>query len=111
MRARRDDDDTECVRRKKRRNNIHLGDDGRLLGRLGRRLGRDDGGEGELGRERRGEHGSFVELECYCGVRDSIHSITHTHTRTRRFEFRCPWVPFFLFGAASVSGVSRVWVN
>ena len=33
----------------------YLGDDGRLLGHLGR-LGGDDGGEGELGRERRGEH-------------------------------------------------------
>ena len=35
--------------------NNYLGDDGRLLGHLGR-LGGDDGGEGELGRERRGEH-------------------------------------------------------
>ena len=35
---------------------IYLGDDGRRSRRLGR-LGGDDGGERELGRERRGEHG------------------------------------------------------
>ena len=35
---------------------IYLGDDGRRPRRLGR-LGGDDGGERELGRERRGEHG------------------------------------------------------
>jgi len=34
---------------------IYLGDDGRRSRRLGR-LGGDDGGERELGRERRGEH-------------------------------------------------------
>ena len=52
---------TDCTRDDRRREvtkqqkNNHLGDDGRLLGHLGR-LGGDDGGEGELGRERRGEH-------------------------------------------------------
>ena len=94
MRARRDDDDTECV--VKKRNNIHLGDDGRLLGRLGRRLGRDDGGEGELGRERRGEHRSSL----FVGRSAAIGRIARTNEGVvSSFES----VPF--------GGEICVWVN
>ena len=42
---------------------IYLGDDGRRPRRLGR-LGGDDGGERELGRERRGEHDGVDRSRC-----------------------------------------------
>jgi len=56
--ARRDDDDLF----------IYLGDDGRRPRRLGR-LGGDDGGERELGRERRGEHGVDRSFRSRCDDR------------------------------------------
>ena len=47
---------------------IYLGDDGRRSRRLGR-LGGDDGGERELGRERRGEHGVDRSFRSRCDDR------------------------------------------